>query len=341
MKHLLLQGDTLPGGDDIALPGIQFRYTGFSEDPAAYWQKIENAGQERENILPYILNDNIREVIKLALLLRRPILIKGEPGSGKTQLAKALAYQWHKDKSFGFRTRFFEWNVKSTSKAVDGLYFFDHLARLRDTQSEILTDKERAKEGKNYRKFGPLAKALLMSRKEDPAVLLIDEIDKADIDFPNDLLLELDENRFYIPETDESFSAKSAPLIMITSNEERELPQAFLRRCLFLYLQFPDTNQLNLIIQNQLPDLWKDHNGLVARVVEEFKKLQKRLSDDPSVTYRISTSNLIEVLTAIRDDPERKTADYKPEGFPNYFPVLLKSYAALITEKKITEKKEN
>lgn len=186
-----LKENELPGGSELLFASVDFSFSGYKSDPKSYWKVDKKKIQKPETISPYILNDTIKEVIKLAQLLERPILVKGEPGSGKTQLAKAIAYHWYKDDPLGYRTKFFEWHVKSTSKAVEGLYAFDHLARLRDTQSEDSADKKRAKDKKNYRAFGPMAKAFLVSREGSPAVLLIDEIDKADIDFPNDLLLEL------------------------------------------------------------------------------------------------------------------------------------------------------
>jgi MoxR-like ATPase len=277
---------------------------------------------------PYIPDDDLIEAVRLAQLLRRPILLKGEPGSGKTQLARSLAYEWY---GHEFRKYLFEWNVKSTSKASDGISTFDQIERLRDAQLHI-PDLEKTK----YRQFGPMAKAFLSSTETNPTILLIDEIDKADIDFPNDLLLELDERRFFIPETGEVLAAQHAPVIFITSNDERELPQAFLRRCLFVYLKFPASEQLQMIVAAHYPKLVDIHRAFVTEAIDYFQELRNRINSNPSEFKTVSTSELLDWLKAF--DLDLRTgrisipAPMRKDGMPHYFQTLIKTYSAYFTE---------
>lgn len=280
-------------------------------------------------IAPYIPSEDIREIVRLAQILKRPVLIKGEPGSGKTQLSRAVAYEWYHNE---YQQHYFEWFVKSTTKAADGLYSFDHVARLRDAQLAQIKPALGNKDNRDYRKFGPMALAFLTSTKENPSILLIDEIDKADIDFPNDLLLELDERRFTIPEseTGETIAAAEPPVIFITSNDERELPEAFLRRCIFLYMDFPDDKQMRLIIQAHLPELVKEQNKFTKEVIAaiknpkpitpkdfidlaniQFGNLRRKRKDDLVDSKRVSTSELIDWLTAFNYDWLHKSGIYQ------------------------------
>src|SRR5580692_4596867 len=175
----------------------------------------------------YVASDDLRVAVNAAIALQRPLLIKGEPGTGKTVLAHEVAK--------ALKSPIIEWHIKSTTKAQQGLYEYDAVSRLRDSQ---LGD-ERVSDIKNYIKRGKLWDAFA---SEQRSVLLIDEIDKADIEFPNDLLLELDRMEFHVYETGETIEAKQRPIIMITSNNEKELPDAFLRRCFFHYIKFPDAD---------------------------------------------------------------------------------------------------
>src|SRR6056300_1249045 len=188
----------------------------------------------------YIATEDLRIAVNAALTLERPLLIKGEPGTGKTVLAEQV--------SEALDMPLITWHIKSTTKAQQGLYEYDAITRLRDSQ---LGD-ERVKDVKNYIKQGKLWEAF---EKKKRVVLLIDEIDKADIEFPNDLLQELDRMEFYVYETGETIKAKKRPLIIITSNNEKELPDAFLRRCFFHYISFPDTETMTEIVKVHYPNI--------------------------------------------------------------------------------------
>src|SRR4051794_10268534 len=193
-----------------------------------------------EGTSAYVATDDLKVAVNAAITLERPLLVKGEPGTGKTVLALEIA------KSLG--APLLEWHVKSTTKALQGLYEYDAVSRLRDSQ---LGD-ERVKDIRNYIKRGKLWDAFVADERP---VLLIDEIDKADIEFPNDLLLELDRMEFHVYETGETIKAKKRPIVMITSNNEKELPDAFLRRCFFHYIKFPDAETMNKIVDVHCPGI--------------------------------------------------------------------------------------
>ncbi len=253
----------------------------------------------KEDIPPYFPSQGLIKAIEYARLLKRPLLLRGEPGCGKTRLAQALAFElYEKD----YRNHYFEWYIKSTTKASDGLYHFDHLKRLRDFQ--ILKNEDSQLDNINYRSFGPLGKAFISSTAEKPSILLIDEIDKADIDFPNDLLLELDQMRFFIEETNEEIVTEHPPIIIITSNDEKELPNAFLRRCVFHYIEFPGEEQLIKIAKskaNQLTELEGKGlpESLVEDIVKKFRRLFSEMKANPNTDKRPSTSELIDWLQVI------------------------------------------
>jgi MoxR-like ATPase len=269
----------------------------------------------RENIDPYHPDGTLKETVELMQILQRPLLLRGEPGCGKTRVAQAYAYERYKDEPEGYRRFYFEWHVKSTSKAQDGLYHFDHIARLRDANKTGNGTTANKEELTRYRELGPLGKAFLASEPGKPAILLIDEIDKADIDFPNDLLLELDEMRFTIRETGEEIVPRCRPLIFITSNQERELPQAFLRRCLFNYIHFPDKPLLEQIILANFPQfkkkLEKEGGVYLSNAIDKFIGLRDQLKANPTANKNVSTGELKDWMRLLAHYFEKDSADKK------------------------------
>jgi len=287
-----------------------------------------------ETLDPYIPDDSLKEAIELMQILERPLLLRGEPGCGKTKVAQAYAYERYKNEPSGYRRFYYEWHVKSSSKAQDGLYHFDHIARLRNANrpGKDAANAETPEDLVHYRELGPLGKAFLASQPGKPAILLIDEIDKADIDFPNDLLLELDEMRFVIRETGEEIFPRVRPLIFITSNQERELPQAFLRRCLFHYIKFPDKAELEKIMLANFPLFSPDNNekgpAFLSNAVRRFDELRTELFKNPTVNKNVSTSELkdwIRILsTYFAKDPADPKLDMTGTRLP-FHSALLKT----------------
>jgi MoxR-like ATPase len=222
----------------------------------------------------YVATDDLKVAVNAATTLRRPLLVKGEPGTGKTVLAYEIA------KALG--TPLIEWNIKSTTKAHQGLYEYDAVARLRDSQ----LGEARVHDIKNYIKKGKLWEAFTAPQLP---VLLIDEIDKADIEFPNDLLQELDRMEFFVYETQETIKAVERPIVIITSNNEKELPDAFLRRCFFHYIKFPDRTTMQSIIDVHFPGIQK---MLVSKAMDIFYEVR----DVPGLKKKPSTSELLDWL---------------------------------------------
>ena len=254
----------------------------------------------------YIATDDLRMAVNAAVTLERPILIKGEPGTGKTQLATEIAQSLGKP--------LLEWHIKSTTKAQQGLYEYDAVARLRDSQ---LGD-ERVHDISNYILRGKLWEAF---EAEQQTVLLIDEIDKADIEFPNDLLLELDRMEFYVYETKKIVRAKHRPIIVITSNNEKELPDAFLRRCFFHYIRFPDKETMEQIVNVHFPKLKKN---LLSEALNSFYKVR----EVPGLKKKPSTSELldwIKLLLAEDIPPEALRIENSRKAIPPLYGALLKN----------------
>ena len=254
----------------------------------------------------YVATDDLMMAVNAAVTLERPILVKGEPGTGKTQLAVEVASALGRP--------LFEWHIKSTTKAQQGLYEYDAVARLRDSQ---LGD-DRVHDIANYIQKGKIWEAFA---SEDQPVLLIDEIDKADIEFPNDLLRELDRMEFYVYETKQLVAAKYRPIIVITSNNEKELPDAFLRRCFFHYIKFPDKDTMARIVDVHYPDLKKN---LLSEALNAFYKLR----EVPGLKKKPSTSELldwIKLLLAEDIPPEALRSDDRRKAIPSLYGALLKN----------------
>ena len=238
----------------------------------------------------YIATEDLKVAVNAAITLERPIIVKGEPGTGKTMLAHEVAD--------AIGSEIITWHIKSTTKAQQGLYEYDAVTRLRDSQ---LGD-EKVKDIKNYISKGKLWNAFESDKRP---VLLIDEIDKADIEFPNDLLLELDKMEFFVYETGETIKAKNRPIVIITSNNEKELPDAFLRRCFFHYIKFPDADTMEEIVNVHFPDIKQD-------LIREAFQIFYDMRDIPGVKKKPSTSELIDWLKLLMtDDVDAKTLKEK------------------------------
>ena len=254
----------------------------------------------------YIATDDLRMAVNAAVTLARPLLIKGEPGTGKTQLAVEVAQALGRP--------LFEWHVKSTSKAQQGLYEYDAVSRRRDSQ----LGEARVADIRNYIVRGKLWEAF---ESEEQPVLLIDEIDKADIEFPNDLLRELDRMEFYVYETRELVRARQRPIIIITSNNEKELPDAFLRRCFFHYIRFPDEETMTRIVGVHYPSLKRE---LLAEALGAFY----RVRETPGLKKKPSTSELldwIKLLLAEDIPPEALRSEDPKKSIPPLHGALLKN----------------
>ena len=267
---------------------------------------MTRASDRFEGTSNYIATDDLRIAVNAAIALERPLLIKGEPGTGKTVLAYEMAR--------ALNAPLITWHVKSTTKAHNGLYEYDAVSRLRDS----LLGEERVHDVRNYLKKGKLWEAFTAPVRP---VLLIDEIDKADIEFPNDLLQELDRMEFYVQETDETIRAEVRPVVVITSNNEKELPDAFLRRCFFHYIRFPDDETMKAIVEVHFP-------GIKPRLVSEALRTFYEIRDTPGLKKKPSTSELLDWLKLLLvDDVDPETLREKTPGklIPPLHGALLKN----------------
>ena len=228
----------------------------------------------------YVATEDLKVAVNAAITLQRPLLIKGEPGTGKTVLAQEVAK--------AIKAPLLEWHIKSTTKALQGLYEYDAVSRLRDSQ---LGDA-RVADIANYIRKGKLWEAFTL---EERPVLLIDEIDKADIEFPNDLLQELDRMEFYVYDTHETIKARHRPVVIITSNNEKELPDAFLRRCFFHYIKFPDADTMRAIVEVHFPNL-------KGRLVSEALKVFYEVRNVPGIKKKPSTSELLDWIKLLLNE---------------------------------------
>ncbi|MUG93171.1 AAA domain-containing protein [Scytonema sp. UIC 10036] len=267
---------------------------------------------QKYGLSPYLPSPELIKAVNLAIFLeKRPLLLKGEPGCGKTSLAQAVAYE--------LGLPYEAWYIKSTTRARDGLYTYDAVGRLHDAQLARVGEASNSKVGNldNYIKLGPLGRAF---KNQQRTVVLIDEIDKADIDFPNDLLRELDEQQFTIEEKGEEVKANYPPIVFVTSNDEKDLPDAFLRRCLFYYIQFP-YSQLDNIVKSHFPE---SSSELVEAAVNRFTELRQKM-EKGKAGKKVSTSELLDWFAVLRQFPQDEVLKQLHGEIP--FPeVLLKKW---------------
>ncbi|MEN0046170.1 MAG: MoxR family ATPase [Bacteroidota bacterium] len=297
-------------------------------------QSFTDRKGEQHKLDVYLPSEELKMAVNLAFNLKRPLLLMGEPGCGKTRLAEAVAYELHGDKMYD---HFFRWDIKSTTKAKDGIYQYDALRRLRDVNAEIDID-----DISKYIADGELVKALKQTPNGDkPNILLIDEIDKADIDFPNDLLLELDKSIVRYSVEGQAFDIKPSsdikPIIFVTSNQEKELPPALLRRCLYQYIHFPEKEQLEEIVSKYVESV---DDKLIDKAIDIFLEIRSSLDENdkkPSTSELIDWFQMISFYSGLKGKGSKLSKEEKQlveqldaidiEKVP-FRQVLLKTYAS-------------
>jgi MoxR-like ATPase len=282
---------------------MQLFYTGEGLKETVALKPTENCPSETIN--PYKAQPGLIKAVNLAILLERPLLLMGEPGGGKTKLAQALAYElYHEKNGKGhYRDWYFEWFIKSTSKAKDGLYEYDAIRRLRDAQTG---GPGALQKPEDYITLGPLGNAIKKSASlAERPVVLIDEIDKADIDFPNDLLNELDQALFDIPETKTTIRSGGAkPIFIITSNREKELPDAFLRRCIYHFIEPLTPQTLEEIIRMRFfrkSEATEQDNQLIDKAIKQFIRVRDAIGESKTAGKNVSTSELLDWYRALKE----------------------------------------
>lgn len=318
-------------------------------------QQFQPKPDRRSRLFPYLPDPALVEAVNLAIALERPLLIQGEPGCGKTLLARAIAYEFGQRYLDGKdEWSYYYWNVKSNSTAKEGRYTFDALGKLRDAQlvgtpalSQFLKRTQRQQllhrlsDPEGYIQWGSLGKAFRETKRRP--ILLIDEIDKADIDFPNDLLCDLEEGYFMVEETQQQIPERpgeNKPIVIITSNQERELPEAFLRRCLFFYLPFPDETHLRQIVDCHFPR--PDRAEIIEKAIAKFLEIRSQ-GRTRSNGKQASTSELLDWLSVLIDDPNAAEKIERVADDPAQLGILIKSKAdrdRVLNPSKPTTKRE-
>jgi MoxR-like ATPase len=295
----------------------------------------ERDPETQEYLYPYLaeISPGLIDAVNLAIKLKRPLLLEGEPGCGKTKLAKAIAYEFSKRSQTKWPYK--AWYIKSTDQARDGLYCYDAVRRLYDAQLAAIDaeEKDKIKARLNdpshtaYIKWEAIGEAFKASQNNQRMIVLIDEIDKADTDFPNDLLLELEEKRFFVRETGEEIRAKDdyAPIILITSNAQKKLSDAFLRRCLYHYIEFPERSELEQIIIARFGKDWSD--SLLNLALNRFLAIRKQMTEDKGdFGKKLSISELIDWIGALRfNSTQAKIEELLNQRKIPYVSCLLKS----------------
>lgn len=303
------------------MANLPLKYEGNIQPPTGEWNNLV-----QQNLYPYYPDEFLKEAVNLSIGLNRPLLLEGEPGCGKSRLAYSIIYEFSQ-KYPALNWKFRLWNVQSISKAQDGFYSYDYIGRLQAAQLAKLGVKNQQTDPNNlikYLELGPLGYAF--QEKKYRTVVLIDEIDKADTDFPNDLLLALEEKRFEIkdlrPRRWLRANPNAPPIVIITSNQEKTLPNAFLRRCLYHYIEFPTQEQLIKIINARFQN---PPSEIVEKAIDKFLELREMMEDERGETgKKVSTSELIDWFAILNEHPPEEIIEKLETGLP-FASTLLKS----------------